>query len=304
MEEKITVGSKFQLKGLLTIPDAGSAPYPAVVFVHGSGPSDMDSKVLKVRPFKDMAEGLAKLGVASIRYDKRTFIYPKSFNKESTVWDETIEDAIFAADLLRNDSRIDSDRIFIAGLSMGGMLAPRIDVEGGNFTGLIIMAGSPRRIEVIMKSQGEDFLEKSRGLIKWLAKMQMKKLHAKFDGIYEMSDEDAKRTPIIGKRMMAYYLKDMGKKQVREYLQDSTKPVLVLHGEKDFHVSLEKDFNEYKDILKNNPNAQFILYPNLNHVFMPSVYDDISKAKKEYSKPQHVAENVISDIAEWIHHVK
>ena len=300
MEEKIIIGKEFPLNGLLTIPDEGKAPYPAVVFVHGSGSSDMDSNVFKVRPFKDMAEGLAKLGVASIRYDKRTFVHHKCFKNDSTVWEESIEDAIFAANMLRDDPRINPERIFIAGLSLGGHLAPRIDVEGGNFAGLIIMAGTPRRLEDVMRSQQKEFLEKSNPVIKFLAKGQVKKLQKKFDTIYTLSDEEAKKTPLFGKHIMMYYLKDMGKKQVREYLEDSTKPVLVMQGDKDFHVSVEDDFNEYKDILKNNPNAKFMLYPGLNHVFMPSVYGDVNKAKKEYSKPQHVVDYVIEDIAEWI----
>ena len=99
---------------------------------------------------------------------------------------------------------------------------------------------------------------------------------------------------------MAIYLKDMGQKQVYEYLENYTKPVLVMQGDADFHVSVEKDFNEYKRILMGHPDATFKLYPGLNHVFMPSVTGDIKKVKKEYSKPQHVADYVINDIAEWI----
>ena len=304
MEEKIVLGSEFPLNGMLTIPESGAGPYPALVFVHGSGASDMDSKVYKVRPFKDLAEGLVKHNIASIRYDKRTFTHGKQMVKtlggELTVWHETIEDAIFAANILRDDPRIDPDRIFIAGLSMGGLLAPRIDEEGGNFAGLIIMAGTPRRLETVMKSQAEDFIAKSNGLIRWIAKKQTKKLHAKLGTLYEMSDEEAKKTPILSKYNMAYYLKDMGKKQVRDYLETSTKPVLVMQGDGDFHVCVEKDFNEYKRILQHNPNAMFKLYPGLNHVFMPTVYGDIRKAKKEYSKPQHVADYVIDDIAKWV----
>jgi len=308
MEEKIVVGSggEYPLNGMLTIPEEGNAPYPAVVFVHGSGSSDMDSKVYNVRPFRDLAEGLAKLGIACIRYDKRTFVYGKKMmknpeiRKNLTVKEETIEDAILAADMLRNDERIDSGRIFIAGLSMGGMLAPRIDDEGGNFAGLIIMAGTPRRLEVVMKDQLNEYVKTSKGLVKWIVKKQGAKINAKFENLYDLNDEEAKNKPVVGKSIMALYFKDMGKKQVREYLENCSKPVLVMQGDGDFHVSVEKDFNEYKDILKDAPNATFKLYPGINHVFMPVVTGDIKKVKQEYSKPQHVVDYVINDIAEWI----
>ena len=302
MEEKIVVGSggEFPLNGLLTIPDVGAAPYPAIVFVHGSGSSDMDSKVFKVRPFKDFAEGLAKLGIASIRYDKRTFAHPKKITKEFTVKEETIDDALLATNILRNDPRIDPNRIFIAGLSLGGHLAPRIDEEGGIYAGLIILAGTPRRLEKVMKSQAEEYLKTANVIMKWIIKKQTKKLHKKFDNLYDMSDEEAKKTPLFGKHVMAIYLKDMGKKRVSEYLKNSTKPIFVAQGDGDFHVSIEKDFEEYKRILQNNPNAIFKLYPGLNHVFMPVVHGDIKKVKAEYSKPQHVDNRVIADIAKWI----
>lgn len=84
--ERIIVGenTKYPLNGLLILPDDATKPVPAVVFVHGSGASNMDEKVGKVTPFKDLAEGVAKLGIASIRYDKRTFVH--GFKKEYGQW--------------------------------------------------------------------------------------------------------------------------------------------------------------------------------------------------------------------------
>ena len=73
-----------------------------------------------------------------------------------------------------------------------------------------------------------------------------------------------------------------------------------MQGEKDFHVSVEKDFNGYKKLLGDKPNVTFKLYPNLNHLFMPSVYGEIRKAKKEYKVAQHVDQQVINDISDWI----
>ena len=131
--EKIVVGegTKYPLNGLLTLPDHATRPVPAVVFVHGSGSSNMDEKVGKLTPFKDLAEGLARYGIASVRYDKRSFAHGlkmlRDKNGPVTVKEETIEDAILATQLLKQDARIDSERVFIIGHSMGGMLAPRID---------------------------------------------------------------------------------------------------------------------------------------------------------------------------------
>ena len=134
--EKIVVGagSEYPLNGLMTLPSDLSNPVPAVVMVHGSGASNMDEKVMKLTPFKDLAEGLARHGIASLRYDKRTFVHARRMirNKHLTVKEETIEDALLAVQMLKRDPRIDHDRIYILGHSMGAMLAPRIDQHGSH----------------------------------------------------------------------------------------------------------------------------------------------------------------------------
>lgn len=305
IEEKIIVGegTQYPLKGCLTLPTDVSNAVPAVVFVHGSGSSNMDEKVGKLTPFRDLAHGLAAHGIASVRYDKRTFAHAFKLLREKsltvTVKEETIEDAILATELLRGDPRIDPANIFIIGHSMGAMLAPRIDKEGGNYRGLILLAGTPRRLEEVMVEQNNEVLAEMKGLARRLVEKQMKKLNGTFDGLYEMSDEDAKKKK-LGGGVTLYYFKEMGEPPVESYLKNLKKPILVMQGEKDFQVKADTDFRLYKELLADHPNASFILYENLNHAFVPSVYGSISKAKQEYGVEQHIGENVIADIARWI----
>ena len=305
ISEKIIVGenTKYPLNGLLTLPENITKPVPAVVFVHGSGASNMDEKVGKITPFKDLAEGLATHGVASIRYDKRSYVHGLKMLKEKniTVEIETIEDAILATELLKKDSRIDKDNIFIIGHSMGAMLAPRIDAEGGNYKGLILMAGSPRKLEEIMVDQFEDMLNTAKGLVRWIVKKQAEKISGMFDGLYQLSDEDAKKKN-MGNGVTLYYFKEMGEHAAPGYLKNLEKPILVMQGEKDFQATVEKDFNAYKQLLADKRNVTFRLYKNLSHAFVPSIYGDIAKAKQEYNVEQHIGEDVIADIANWIQH--
>ena len=102
IQERVVIGknTKYPLKGLLTLPAGVTDPVPAVVFVHGSGASNMDEKVGKLTPFKDLAQGLARHGIASVRYDKRTFAHGFKLlmdkQLEVAVKIETIDDAILA----------------------------------------------------------------------------------------------------------------------------------------------------------------------------------------------------------------
>ena len=304
-EEKIIIGknTKYPLNGILTLPNKINNPVPAVVLVHGSGASNMDEKVLKLTPFKDLAKGLASRGIAVIRYDKRTYAHKRQFIKKPdiTVKEETIEDAILATELLKADSRIDSNNIFIIGHSMGGMLAPRIDAEGGSYKGLILLAGSPRKLEEILIDQNKEVLNHVNKLLQWIIKRQIKKLSSKFDNMYNLTDEEAKKTSLMfGNAAKLYYFKEMGEHQSINYLKDLDKPMLIMQGDKDFQVSVEKDFNLYKELLKNRDNVTFKLYENLNHAFVPSVYGNITKLRKEYNVEQHICDYVIDDIKDWV----
>ena len=303
--ENIVVGkdTKYPLKGILTLPDNITEPVPAVVLVHGSGSSNMDEKVGKITPFKDLAEGLAKQGVACVRYNKRSFSYGLKMVMDKkniiTVKEETIDDAIMAANLLKNDSRIDTSKVFILGHSMGGMLAPRIDAEGGNFRGLIMMSGSPLPMEKIMLIQLEEQMAEMKGLTKKIISKQLDKFTALFEGLYELTDEAAKATK-IGNGVTLYYFKEMGQPSVEDYLNKTDKPMLIMQGEKDFQVRADRDYAAYQKILVGRSNVTFKLYPGLSHAFVPATYEDISMAKKEYSIEKHIGDDVISDIANWI----
>ncbi|MFJ5717128.1 alpha/beta hydrolase family protein [Neobacillus sp. NPDC093127] len=303
-DEKIVIGSetKYPLNGILTIPNEMNGSVPAVVLVHGSGPSNMDGKVGNNFLFKEFANGLSEKGIAVLRYDKRTFVYGKEMKNDTglSVKEETIEDAVLAANFLRNDSRIDSTKIFIIGHSFGGMLAPRIDAEGGNFTGIIIMAGSPRKLEEIMMDQNNDVINSVNKLVKIIAKKQVAALSSKFDNIYNLSDDEAQSTKVLGKNLRAYYFKEMGEHPSSHYLKDLEKPVLIMQGEKDVQSTVERDFEVYKNIMDGKPNATFKLYPNLNHLFMPSIYGEILKVQKEYKVAQNIDRQVINDMCEWI----
>ncbi|MBR2041344.1 MAG: alpha/beta fold hydrolase [Oscillospiraceae bacterium] len=302
-EEKIIVGegTEFPLNGILTVPENCGKKVPAVVFVHGSGSSNMDEKVMKLTPFKDLAKGLAKRGIASVRYDKRSFAHGRKMLKKGslTVKEEVIEDAVLASKLLKKDSRIDPEKVFIIGHSMGAMLAPRIDAEGGDFCGLILMAGTLDTLEEVLFRQLEEMKNGKSKIMAWVASMQDKKFRKSFEHLYEISDDEAKKRKYAG-GVDLYYFKEMGEHRAAEYLEKTEKPVLIMQGSRDLQVDFEKDFGGYRRLFGERENFSFRLYEGLNHCFVPALYDDISKATKEFSVERHIGEEVISDIAGWI----
>ena len=103
------------------------------------------------RPFQDIARGLAEQGVATLRYNKRTYQYP-TVGCDSIAY-EVLDDASAAVKLLAADGRVDTNRIYLLGHSLGGMMAPKIAADNAQIKGFISMAGSLRTLQEISLDQ-------------------------------------------------------------------------------------------------------------------------------------------------------
>ena len=297
-EEQVTVGqgTEYELEGTLTLPKQHQelGNLPGVVLVHGSGPSDRDEAVFGYKPFRDIAWGLAEQGIAVLRYDKRTYTYGSTMSPDElqslTVYEETVEDAVRAAELLKHDSRIDSNSVYLGGHSLGGMLAPRIDLEG-DFAGLIILAGSPRSLWEIIYDQSMDMNEDENQIAFAQAEYEKAK------GLKDMTEDEALSETLFG--LPAYYFQEMDTFDAGALAAESEKPLLLLQGEDDFQVYVDKDFALWQEALADKENATFISYPGLNHFFVDYDGPDAGTIA-EYEHPDVVDKQVIETIADWI----
>ena len=301
-------GTDFPLRGMLSMPDDAISPVPGVVIVAGSGQHNMDGNVAGNTPYRDIADHLASHGIAVIRHDKRTFTHRTMMDGSLTVWDEAIEDAILAAEFLRADPRIYGDRIYIIGHSLGGMLAPRIHAEGGNFAGLILMAATPRCLTEVTFEQLHSYVSlavetgvhEEADLTDFLTELYaVEKLVAT---IVDMSDEEAKElhVPMFG--ASAYYLKDLKLHPFEDFIPHiSDLPTLVLQGGRDFQVLADVDFVLLQELFAERDDVMFILYENLNHLFVPTTATNfLEHAEGIIMNPGRVYTQALRDIVDWI----
>ena len=300
---KIGEGTQWELHGKLTLPRNADSKVPAVVLVHGSGPNDMDETIFDNKPFRDIAEYLSSNGIAVIRYNKRTLTHGISMSilRDLTVWEETIEDAILAAELVKADPRIDENKVFILGHSLGGMLAPRIHDMGGDFAGLILFAGSPRFLYEISTHQAGNVIDETKDEDE---RAELSRLRWEMDEemvrILLLPDDEVKETNFKHFGNMGYYWKDLYKNPIPDFLERVNVPILVMQPDDDVQVLTDVDFAMYRELLGNRPDVTFKLYPGLNHLFMPSTGRGISEIMDEYRIKSSVDKQVLRDIVEWV----
>jgi dienelactone hydrolase len=278
-ERDVGIGS-IPLPGTLTMPKTVLA---AVVLVHGSGPSDQDETVESIKPFKDLAFGLASRGVAVLRYVKRTKHSPAGVVTQK---EEVLDGARDAIALLAGTHGIDPKKIYVIGHSQGGNLAPRIAKDNPKLAGIVVLAGPTRSLQDLLIDQ-----------FRYLAPAKVPDAE-RFKQIVEdpkLAADQKVELPTGGSITGAYFL------DVRDYKPEivaSKLPqrILVLQGERDYQVTM-KDFEAWKAALGKQKNATLKSYPALNHLFVAGTGPS---TPVEYRTGGHVDEHVIDDLAEWL----
>ncbi len=284
-ESDVTFGEdEWKLPGTLAVPK-GAGPFPAVLLVQDFGPKDRDDSHGVLKPLRDLSDGLASRGVVVLRYEKRLRQYSaRVMDKPYTADDETVDDAVSALAFLRAQSMVDPKRVYLVGHGLGGYLAPRIGAEDGKLAGMVVMAANQRPLEDLM-------LDGLRMLVKGQDLEQAKEAAARVKSL-ESGDSDA--PPIFG--LPAAYWLDLKGYDPAAQAKKLSMPILILYGERDFQVP-KVDFDLWKSGLAGRTDVTARSYPALNHVF---VAGSGPSSEKEYSKPGHVAPEVVDDIAKFV----
>lgn len=296
-EREIKVGEgEWALPGTLALPASGARPWPAVVLVHGSGPNDRDETVSVNKPFRDLAWGLAAKGIAVLRYDKVTKAFPHRFMgmRGFTVKEEVINDALKAVARLRNTPGIDANRIFVAGHSLGGTVAPRIGAADSKIAGLIILAGTTRPLEEIIVEQTR-YLLSLDGDFSAADQKRLSEVETERDKVRNLTPADSNSTTLIFNAPPSYWL-DLQHYDAPAIAANLKQPLFIAQGGRDYQ-STTADFQGWKKALSSRPNVTLKLYPKLNHLFMTG---EGKSSPAEYDQPGRVSDEVINDMAGWI----
>jgi len=295
-QRDVTIGTdEWKLSGTLTVP-VGKRAVPGVVLVHGPGPHDRDEEIYSNRIFRDLAEGLSSRGIAVLRYDKRTLTYgDKMGDMAFTLDQETVEDAVRAIGVLRQQPEVAGNRVYVLGHSLGGYAAPRIAARDGKLAGIIFFAANARPIEDVALDQN-DYLAHLQGDPSPEIQQRLDALKTEVGRVKNLQPGTPPPQLLLG--LPGVYLMDLKNYNPAAQAKQLNIPMLFLLGGRDFQIT-SKDFALWKAALAGRDNVQFKEYPALNNIF---VAGEGKPGPSDYLKQGNVDPAVINDIATFIAH--
>jgi uncharacterized protein len=301
-EEEVTVNTgPLAVPGTLTrlrSGGTGRAPGPAVVLLSGSGAHDRDETLGRNKPFKDLAWGLASRGVTVLRFDKVTYAHGSQVAKDRdfTVADEYVPDAVAAVGLLRQHPAVDPERVFVLGHSLGGTVAPRVGLAEPSIAGLVILAGGAQPLYWAAVRQ-----------MRYLASLVPETEAAAQPAIDALAHQAAMvDSPDLSSStpdsdlpfgVPAAYWLDLRGYDPAAAAAALGKPMLILQGGRDYQVTLLDDLARWEASLAGRTDVTIRVYNADNHLFFRGTG---KSSLAEYEPAQHVDPAVVADIADWL----
>ena len=281
--EDVTVANaaaNVTLAGTLTLPE-GPGPFPAVVFITGSGPQNRNEELLGHKPFLVLADHLTRRGIAVLRYDDRgTGKSTGDFGAATS--EDFAGDALAAWQFLGARRDIDPRRIGLLGHSEGALIAPMLAARTPGIAFVVMLAGPGVTGEQIMLKQAA-IIMKANGASDAAIATNTELQTQIFTVLHEETAtarivERLSAIPVPGpKEASAALVKQSSSPWLRYFalydpapaIEKVTCPVLAMGGELDLQVPVDQNLPAIEAALKKGGNKDYsvVRLPGLNHLF-------------------------------------
>jgi len=281
------------LHGTLALP-SGSGPFPVTLIIPGSGPVDQEGNAPKAGLDTDcyrlLAEGLARHGIASLRYDKRgvgasSNALPRHDERALRV-STLIGDVVAWGKLLHRDKRFST--LIIIGHSEGSLIG-MIAARKMHADGFVSIAGPGHPLATLLLKQLDpqlppDAYDDATSIISALERGHL---------VHKVPPP---LEPLLRPAVQPFLISLFRYNPVKE-LAKLTIPILIVQGERDLQISLANA----RALAGANSRARLILIPKMNHV-LKDVGDSISDNLAAYHEPQMpISPELVRSIAYFIH---
>jgi len=260
---------------------------PLAIIINGSGPIDRNGNEMmtKNNSTKKLAEALAKKGIATFRYDKRTLKAQQlNIDEKDMRFDDFIDDA--KAVIKRFSKLPNYSSLYIIGHSQGslvGMIAAQEKADG-----FISIAGAGQTIDSLIVEQiGRQMpgLEES-------ARTAFNELRA--NG--KVKDYNQGLASLFKKSIQPFMFSWM-KYDPQQEIKKLEMPVLIINGDNDLQVNT----NEAEKLKAAKPEAELVIIENMNHIYRIIDKNDDIANQKSYNEPQRpISNEMVEQISNFI----
>ena len=227
------------LAGTVAFPD-GPGPHPAALLVVGSGEVDRNSdhRKLPLGVTRELAIELGRIGVATLRYDKRG-VGESGGDFFTAGLTDNIADAAAGLAALKARAEIDGDRVVVIGHSEGAIiaaaLAAELPVAGVGLLSMTIGTGEETLRWQVQALIGE--LPKPLRAVLRLLRLDPRRQQSKLFAKVRASEKDTGR--IQGAKLSLRWMREFLDHDPRAELARIRVPVLAITGSHDLQVPVD-----------------------------------------------------------------
>jgi hypothetical protein len=295
---QVTNGS-VRIAGTLTIP-AGTGPRPAVLIIHGSGPTD--------RNWGPYADFFLSRGFAVAAWDKRG-VGQSGGDWKSSSFEDLAGDALAVFARVRQDRRIDSSRVGLWGISQAGWIEPLVARAAA--VAFVIVHAGPGVTVAEQGIQNQAYELRAAGATEdEVAEMvayhelddEVTRTGTGWDSLQAVHRRLADRSWIWEPAPPDHWFRKFYRKIIdfdpAPAWRGVTAPVLALLGERDLVVYPKENRPRLEAAFKGAglTDAEIVVLPDANHVFMAAK----TGSRYEYPHLDRFVPGYFSRLAAWL----
>ncbi len=277
------------LAGAIITPKNSIGKIPVVLIIAGSGPTDRNGNQpgLAAASYFKLAEALGKVGIATLRYDKRYSGETHTTKTEADLrFDDYVNDAIGFIKKLKADPRF--SKVIVLGHSEGSLVG-MIAAGKEKVDGYISLAGAGDAINKILAVQLKNQPSEQY-------KISLSKVDSLSKGLRVKADEN---DPLFRPSVQPYLISWMRYNPQTE-IKKLNIPVLIIQGKNDIQVSVA----DAENLKKAKPNATLVLVDGMNHVLKQAPADRTQNAKTYTDPTLPVDPTLVKTIMQFVDGLK
>jgi dipeptidyl aminopeptidase/acylaminoacyl peptidase len=275
------------LAGTLTLPAGASRTHKvgAIVTVTGSGPQDRDEYIALpgYRPFRQLADSLARRGIATLRMDDRGTGASTGTFKGATSADFA-EDVRAGLAYLRTRPEINASALGVVGHSEGAVIAPMVAAKEPSLRAIVLLAGVARPARGALQFQLTNLANHDTSLSASRRDSAIAAIPRKIDSL------------MAADKWMNFFLSYDPSATARHVKT----PVLILTGANDQQAAPDQVVEQEAAFkAAGNTDVTARVVPEVNHLFVHDL-DGYPGNYKNLKAPVMVEKEVIGTVVDWL----